>query len=724
MSLRLLSAVSRLLASLVVALLLASCANDMRREPLSEKPRVANLNALSIPKNVIGLEAEGADTGDDIISTNGRPVFVPTALEDSDPLPKYNVPWMSFVDAPLQDVLQSVIMDSHVPLSIVWESASAKVNRSSIYMANLSGDLKKVLDKLAESYGFYWRYKEGMLHISADRQYITAVPPIADLFESLPIMIKTLGATDVFLDKSSRMITFRAGSQAFARIKNYLEYTRKERALIVYDTYIWEVILNDDSKMGVDWNALPGEAASTAIRLGPQLTLPNASNSLSAGLVNIESGGTGLALSFAGSRLSMNVLVEFLKSQGTINSLSQPKIQLLSGGKASLKDEIATTYVSRVGTSTVTAGAIVPGSVETSEVKTGVSLEVTGDVSDGTVYSDIALRVADLVGMNAATISGNTISLPTTSSREVFTHVRVKPGDTILLAGIQYDKLRGAGKTSFGLMRSDHNEVQRSELVVVMKPRIKRFIAKSELENAVSGFPVSAPVSAPSAERNAQAQLMPLAESAVPSLAPPPAPPRTSTKEPIARNSQDTKAPPATPVPEATRKPRTEPRTELRIEPQADAPVSLTPASALSLANLANVQPVARAEIRTTSLVRVPNSIAEPVQREPQSQSPTQTLMRQPIPAFPSTRASTGFYLQLGAFGSLENAQNFLIELTSPLHWISRTGQGLLLISSERGDGSGLHRVQAGPYSTRKSAQNSAQRVRESTGTEPALVRY
>jgi hypothetical protein len=465
---------------MLLPLLLAGCANDLMREPLSEKPRVGQLPSLKMPEKAIGMESGADERNDDFIFTDGRPVLIATALEDSDPLPPVRVNWMSFVDAPLQDVLQSVIGDARLSLSIVWDNPAAKISRHSVTMTNLSGDLTTVLNRLAENYGFFWRYKDGMLHIAVDRQYITQIPPVADLFESLPIMVKTLGGTDVFLDKSNRMITFRAGSQSFSKIRSYLEMVRKDRSLIVYDTYIWEVVLNDGSKMGIDWGALGISNPATAFTAGPSSALPAASGLFTAGVVNTVGGGTGLALSFAGSRLSIDVLIDFLRTQGNINSLSQPKIQMLSGGKASLKDEIATTYVSRVGSPTISGSALVAGSVETSQVKTGVTLEISGDVSDGTIYSDIALRVSDLMAMASATVNGSTISLPQTSSREVTTHVRAKPGDTILLAGIQYDKLNNNVKTGMGVLRYSTSDVLRSELVIVMKPRIKRFISRSD----------------------------------------------------------------------------------------------------------------------------------------------------------------------------------------------------------------------------------------------------
>ena len=473
-------------------LMLASCANQMSRPALPETPRVEQLTRLALPANAIGLGEGVDDSGSDVITTQASSDLIPTALEDTEPLPQHNVPRLSFANTPLQDVLQAVINDANLALAIVWDSPASKISRSSVTMRHLSGDLTSVLNKLADSYGFYWRFKDSMIHIAADRQYIAQVPPIADLFESLPIMVKTLGGTDVFLDKSARMITFRAGSQSYFKIRNYLDVMRKNRSLIVYDTYIWEVILNDASKMGIDWGALPGAVPATSVTLGSG-SVSNASNALTAGLVNAASGGNGLSLSFAGSRFSMNLLIDFLRSQGTINSLSQPKIQLLSGGRATLTDEIATTYVARVGAPSISSGTVIPGSVETSQVKTGVTLEVTGDVSDGTIYSDIALRVSDLISMNSASISGTTITLPKTSSRALQTNVRAKPGDTILLAGIQYDKSGSSLTSGMGIVRSNQSDIVRSELIIVLRPRIKHFTSRDATRN-VQALPVATAV--------------------------------------------------------------------------------------------------------------------------------------------------------------------------------------------------------------------------------------
>ncbi len=665
------------LCLLLLPLWLAGCASEMVRGAVENKPMVDKLADMRRPTTAIGMGDEVDDA--DALASQTSSDLIPSALEQSDPLPKISVAPLSFANTPLQDVLQAVLGDSHMSLAVVWDNPDSKVSRSSVSMSQLSGDLTTVLNKLAESYGFYWQYKDGMLHIAADRQYVAPVPPIADLFESLPIMVKTLGGTDVFLDRSARMITFRAGSQSFSKIKGYLEMTRKNRSLIVYDTYLWEVILNDASHMGIDWGAMPGSAPTTAVSLAPGGPASSAQQLFTAGLVNAASGGTGLALNLSSSNFSMNVLIDFLRSQGTINSLSQPKIQLLSGGKATLKDEIATTYVSRVGSSSISAGTVIPGSVETSEVKTGVTLEVSGDVSDGTIYSDIALRVSDLVAMDSATVSGTTITLPKTSSREVHTHVRAKQGDTILLAGIQYDKISNVSNTGMGIERSHAVDALRSELIIILKPRIKSFVKKVvEDKPAVvsSAAPVAGPAVAPVA---APAPALVAAPAVAPATVVPVAVPRASTAA-LMRGSL------AAPAPEVS----------------ARAVVTVAAQVAAATPQLAPALPL-------PSLQPAP-------------------LPEKAVPAFDRTAASSkaefapGVYLQLAAFSSLSHARGLRQDMERALDALQENTGNLQILSAATPRDGASHQLLAGPFASRQSATQWAERTRSVIGDHTLFV--
>ena len=81
--------------------------------------------------------------------------------------------------------------------------------------------------------------------------------------------------------------------------------------------------------------------------------------------------------------------------------------------------------------------------------------------------------------------------------------------------------------------------------------------------------------------------------------------------------------------------------------------------------------------------------------------------------------AASGYYLQLGAFGNADNAENLRLHLERELDWL---GEGLRIYPATLSGGATVHRVQAGPYASRALAEKAAERVREAVGSRPALV--
>jgi rare lipoprotein A len=70
--------------------------------------------------------------------------------------------------------------------------------------------------------------------------------------------------------------------------------------------------------------------------------------------------------------------------------------------------------------------------------------------------------------------------------------------------------------------------------------------------------------------------------------------------------------------------------------------------------------------------------------------------------------------LQLGAFASLENAENLRNHLSRDLDWLSEP----IRIES-RGN---IHRLRLGPYASRAEAARLAERIRLALGQAPTLV--
>ena len=87
---------------------------------------------------------------------------------------------------------------------------------------------------------------------------------------------------------------------------------------------------------------------------------------------------------------------------------------------------------------------------------------------------------------------------------------------------------------------------------------------------------------------------------------------------------------------------------------------------------------------------------------------PTTTVIVAP------TAESAGLYLQLGAFGSRENADSFLERAKVQFDWLA---ERLQVRSRE-----GLFRVHAGPYASSGEARAAAERLAVALGTRPVLV--
>jgi len=80
----------------------------------------------------------------------------------------------------------------------------------------------------------------------------------------------------------------------------------------------------------------------------------------------------------------------------------------------------------------------------------------------------------------------------------------------------------------------------------------------------------------------------------------------------------------------------------------------------------------------------------------------------------PLTRDASGIYVQLGAFGSKQNAESFLMRLQAEVAWLAET------VHIYPRDG--LYRVHAGPYASRSEARSVADRISQTIGIKSFVL--
>lgn len=417
---------------------------------------------------------------------SAKDAFLLRAATESDPLPNILLTNISITESGVYDAVQAMAKIAGLGLSI--EGGARGMERyGAIASFGLSGGLPEVMENLSNAMGFFYTVNNGILKITPEEQFVIEMPPSLqeDNLAGITNTLQYLGARDVYLDRLNRSLTFRGNKKAVAAVGSYLQRVRSTRSLLLFDVHVYQVDLTDTTESGVQWNkfsfnnsssggstttATPGTGLGAGGTVGGTTTTTTSGSDKSA--IFARSGGFGVGAVLSGPKFNIDMLVNFLRSQGTVKNISQPRMAMLTGSKGSLRVGQATTYVSKVGTNV--SANLNQVTVETKDLQTGFELTLFGEEHDGTIYTRVQMVLSDLVKFNRFTALGTDLTLPQTADREVRTSIRARPGDIILLGGITVSK--DSIDVSKGITASTKNgDTSRSELVIALKPKIVRF---------------------------------------------------------------------------------------------------------------------------------------------------------------------------------------------------------------------------------------------------------
>lgn len=479
-----------LVAGLVVSLSLTGCHSLSRdaRNPV-------------VPKDAERMKTVTDDGTDAELQLDAdfsvKDAFLLRAATNSDPLPNILLTNISITESGVYDAVQAIAKIAGLGLSI--EGGARGIERYGATASfGLSGGLPEVMENLSSAMGFFYTVNNGILTITPEEQFVIEMPPSLheDNLAGITNTLQYLGARDVYLDRLNRSLTFRGNKKAVAGVSAYLQRVRTTRSLLLFDVHVYQVDLTDTTESGVQWNrfgynqsaAGSVTTGATGANLGAGGTVggtTTTTTSVAKSAAFSRSGGFGVGAVLSGSGFNIDTLVNFLRTQGTVKNISQPRIALLTGSKGSLRVGQATTYVSKVGTNV--SANLNQVTVETKDLQTGFELTLFGEEHDGTIYTRVQMVLSDLVKFNRFTALGTDLTLPQTADREVRTSIRARPGDIILLGGITVSK--DAIDVSNGITASTRNgDSSRSELVIALRPKVVRF---APAKDSVTSTPVT-----------------------------------------------------------------------------------------------------------------------------------------------------------------------------------------------------------------------------------------
>ena len=417
---------------------------------------------------------------------------------------------LTFDQAPLGEVLRALIHDTDLNLSV--ESGVDLDRPVTVHLKTVTfvEALNMVVVKGAD---YAWKKEDGCLHINRFEERIyqldyldlvgdTKIEVGGDMLAS---SVEDAGVTAKFQVKGVRSSE---NSDVLTSVEKALEGLKSEGGLIrinrsaglVYlvdtprrvaamtrflddvsdalqrqvfiEAKIFEVKLNDDHEYGIDWETLKigFESGSSDI--------PD--------IMNIFMNGGGRVFRTDTSELEM--AVDFLRTQGEISVLSSPHLSVMNGQSAVMTVGFQFPFGDVDGVDRDSETGLVTYGSSIKRVILGLQLGITPQISEGGMVTlHIVPSITKIQGEETVTIpltvtETQDIKNPIIALQEFSTTVRVRSGESIILAGLitQSREEEDIGIPVLGsipwlgnLFKHVEEKLENKELVIFISPVIR-----------------------------------------------------------------------------------------------------------------------------------------------------------------------------------------------------------------------------------------------------------
>ena len=247
----------------------------------------------------------------------------------------------------------------------------------------------------------------------------------------------------LMIHPDSGLVVLGADPGTHKRVDAYLqELRRRNRRQVLLEARIVEVTLGNDSQIGVDWNGLLSAGAasgSTGTDIRGTFATGMTSNT------NLDAATEGLAkLVVQNARITATLSA--LAREGRLQVLSSPRISTLNNQKAILRvvrEEAFFLQNSQTTGSGGIGGFSTTVNITPMVVPVGIVLDILPQIADdNTVTLAVNPSISEIVAVRSLVVQGvgnsggASATLPVVDRRDLDAVVRLKSGETLVLAGI------------------------------------------------------------------------------------------------------------------------------------------------------------------------------------------------------------------------------------------------------------------------------------------------
>ena len=302
------------------------------------------------------------------------------------------------------------------------------------------------------------------------------------------------------INKTAGLVTVSATPRQMERLSIYLkELQRKAKAQVLIDVKLLGVTLDNRHETGVDWSQL---YALQNFQITTNNLLTRNVGTVTDGAITTLDGTMGKvdghAVNIIGSG-SLNEVIKFLKTQGNVKAISNPKIMTLNNQPALISVGSEFFYKIKQTTQQQSSGGGVASTLENDVVNSvfaGILLDITPEIDDnGMITLKVNPSLSETRQDITAKDDGSTRDVPPDlNRRQLSSVVSVRDGERVILGGLIQSKdsinenklpLLGDIPILGWLFKYQEKINTIEELVIVIEPHIikdgKQTISLSEL---------------------------------------------------------------------------------------------------------------------------------------------------------------------------------------------------------------------------------------------------
>ena len=268
-------------------------------------------------------------------------------------------------------------------------------------------------------------------------------------------------------------------SNVFA-VAKWVKKIRKNLAEAVWlKVQILDVTLNNSTQVGINWNAV----FSNAFKSNPAgLSAVTIGANLASG-AGIASGAP--SIEFANSAGTNSAILEALKTQGTVDILSEPTLIVPNGETGVINSSSISNYIQTVEniSTGLTSSQTYP---VIAQVSAGLSTAFTPHINKKKGMITVVINFLDnnITGYNDFTVSGTNFDEPIIQSKTLSDIIRVRNNHTVIMGGII---TTNKNKQNYGVpLLSDipvlgllfdgvNNTYEKDDLIMMITPKIIKY---------------------------------------------------------------------------------------------------------------------------------------------------------------------------------------------------------------------------------------------------------